>query len=464
MKVRGTIFGKGLRLLARALLAFGAAALLSPGAALCASAGGMAGDVLNSITRSPSAKQAQGQSSGGGGAQSGPTAPAQPVAPVVPGAAPLADPRSDRPLRELVRPAPQPRAGDRKGPRSAGRQLAPGRHELALTHDGAERRAVVVVPKTAQGKKGQAPQKLPVLIFLHGAGGSATQAMRQTGLAERAAAAGFLAVFPEGLGPNGAGGGASGDGQTWNAWMCCGYARDNRVDDVGFLTALIAKLRSDYGADPARIHLSGFSNGAMLASRFALERPGVAASLTSVAGYLPCDAQQPAGSLPVLVIHGAQDKVARFAPTEAKPATGRFCEDYPARAQVEFWVRGMRLSPKGRLQDSPKSPTRVEDYGPAKGKASGQANGQASGHGGGPNGRVRFVIVKNGGHAWPGGERERYRYCDLPTAGTDATGLVLDFIKRAGGQPQTAEPDGAQNRAQAKAKPGKAGATKRKPG
>lgn len=428
MKACGGILERGLRRAARALLALCAAALLAPGAGLCASAGGMAGDVLNSITKSPSAKQSQ--TSASTGAQTGPTAPAQPMAPVVPGAAPLSDPRADRPLRELVRPAAQPRPGQAKGAKASG-QLAPGRHALALTHDGVERRAVVVVPRAAQAKKGQAPARLPVLIFLHGAAGSAGQAMRQTGLGERAAAAGFLAVFPEGLGPAG----TNGDGQTWNAWMCCGYARDNRVDDVGFLAALIARLRADYGADPARIHLAGFSNGAMLASRFALERPGVAASLTSVAGYLPCDAQQPAGALPVLVIHGAQDKVARFAPTEAKPATGRFCEDYPARAQVEFWVRGMRLSPKGKVQDSPKSPSRVEEYGPAKGKAGG----------------VRFVIVKNGGHAWPGGTREQYRYCDLPTSGTDATGLLLDFIKRAGGAPQAAEADKAPAKPDAKA-------------
>jgi len=423
------ISGKGLRRTARALLLVFAAGAFGPALA-AAPGGGMAMDVLNSVTKSPASRQSNstfGSPYGSvpGSSQTGPTAPKQPTAPVVPGAKPL----SDEPLRRDGRPA----ALNQKSGQKSGQKITPQarRQVLTLSQDGLERRALLTLPKAAQVKKGQAAPKVPVVIFLHGAGGSAAQAMRQTGLDERAAAAGFLAVFPEGTGPNG----TSGEGQTWNAWACCGYARDNRVDDVGYLSALIARLRADFGADPARIHLVGFSNGAMLASRFVLERPGVAATLTSVAGYLPCDTKDPADSLPVLVIHGARDQVARFAPTQARPETGRYCEDYPARAQVDFWVRGMNLSPKAQVQDSAKSPARVEEYA-AKGKAG--------------RGSVRFVIVKNGGHAWPGGARERYRYCDLPTSGTDATGLVLDFIKHPGGS----APQKDQEKSPAKAKPG----------
>jgi polyhydroxybutyrate depolymerase len=390
--------------------------------------GGMAMDVLNSVTKSPASRQSNSSSSSpfsspSGSAQGGPMAPKQPTAPVVPGA--------QQPSREPLLRDARPAAPGQKSGQKSGQKTSQARQQvLTLSQDGLERRALLTLPKAAQAKKGQAAPRVPVVIFLHGAGGSAAQAMRQTGLAERAAAAGFLVVFPEGTGPNN----ANGEGQTWNAWMCCGYARDNRVDDVGYLSALIARLRADYGADPARIHLVGFSNGAMLASRFVLERPGVAATLTSVAGYLPCDTKEPADSLPVLVIHGARDQVARFAPTQARPETGRYCEDYPARAQVDFWVRGMGLSSKAHMQDTAKAPARVEEYPPGKK---------------GGRGSVRFVIVKNGGHAWPGGARERYRYCDLPTSGTDATGLVLDFLKHPGG----GAPQKDQEKGQAKAKP-----------
>jgi len=367
--------------------------------------GGMATDVLDSFTKSPASRQDQNRSTRSTrSGQTGPVAPAQPKPPVVPGAPPQNAQDAAGPFPPRQTPPGQATTNPASG--------APPRQQLLTLHlDGSDRQAVLVLPKAPPRKQGQPAPKLPLLVFLHGAGGSASQAMRQTGLAERAAAAGFLAVFPEGLGPAD----GEGSGQTWNAWNCCGYARDQHVDDVGFLSALITRLRGDYGADPRRIYLAGFSNGAMLASRFALERPGVAAALASVAGSLPCDAARPDGQLPVLVIHGSRDAVARFAPTPAHPATGRFCEDHPARAQVDFWVRGLGLGPKPQVRDSTASPVRVEDYGPARR---------------GARGFVRFVIVKGGGHAWPGGARQRFRYCDMPVTGLDATGLVLDFFLR----------------------------------
>lgn len=383
-------------------------------------------DVLDSLTKPPSSRpEATGTDfSKTGAGKTGAVGPTAPTAPIVPGAAPQSvEPlplRQDRrfaPQQEAGTPASQPRQTGQTGQTGQGRQQV-----LTLTHDGAERRALITLPKAQPQQKGKPAPRYPVIIFLHGAGGSALQAMRQTGLAGRAAAAGFIAVFPEGLGPEG--------GQTWNAWNCCGFARDSRVDDVGFLSVLVSRLRADHAADPVRIHLAGFSNGAMLASRFVLERPGVAASLISAAGYLPCDAPAVPEGLPVLLIHGDRDQVARFAPTRAHPATGRFCEDHPARAQADFWVRGMDLAATPKVRET--AAARQEFYAPKSGGASGL---------------LRFVIIKGGGHAWPGGPRERYRYCDLPTAGVDATGLVLEFCKHPFGQTQANASSSAKNTA-----------------
>ncbi len=417
------------------------------------------GDLIDSLTHGPqqqgqtatgfpgtSAKPGQFPSSPGQPTprqspprQTGPIAPTQPKVPVVktlpsqPAGAPLpGSPLSTAPLPGSafsdapgapVQPAPSGQVAPRPRPESQRQDPQPQNlHKedtLRLVHDGLERLALVRLPKAKAQKKGQAAsqtsaQKLPLVIFLHGAGGSARQAMQQTGLAELGARAGFIAVFPEGLAaPQGQ---ENAGIQTWNAWSCCGFARDQKSDDVGFLAALIGRLKADYPVDPRRIHLAGFSNGAMLASRFALERPGIVAAIASVAGYLPCDAPAPKEPLPVLVIHGNHDRVARFGPAPGQPRTGRFCEDFPAKAQVDFWVRGLSLKARPQqVQDGKKSRARVERYGPDK-KA-----GRAA---------VEYVIVKGGGHAWPGGERVRYRYCDLPTADLDATAMLWDFFKR----------------------------------
>ena len=405
-------------------------ALPRPG--LSATAGGMAGTLLDEMTKSPAARK--DEAAARPTARTGPVAPTPPSPPVVPGAPAASPGQNDSQPR-------QPRTAPEQKPQKFQKSQTSQPREVTLTqdHDGALRRALLRLPRSAPQKKGQAAPKLPLLIFLHGAGGSAAQAMRQTRLADMAERAGFLSVFPEGLGPEG--------GQTWNAWMCCGYARDQHVDDVGYLAALISRLRAEYPVDPRRIYLAGFSNGAMLASRFALERPGVAAAIAVVAGYLPCDADTSPEPLAVLIIHGNHDCVARFGPTEAHPRTGRYCEDYPAKAQVDFWVRGLGLSTKPQVQDGKKSRVRVEDYGPGKGGRS----------------LVRFVIVKAGGHAWPGGARERYRYCDPPTDGPDVSALVLDFFKRQArsgpsektdkAERQTAKPVHAPAPAKKKARP-----------
>lgn len=372
----------------------------------------MAQTLMDAVTKSPAARQSGAQAPAG---RSGPMAPTPPVVPVTPGApGPNLPDGEQQSLRQKLQ-ATQPRH-IQPAPRASKMPAGGDARPLLLTveHDGLERRALVRLPRLPAVKKGQTAPKAPALIFLHGAGGSASQAMRQTGLAELATRAGFLAVFPEGLGP------ANGDGQTWNAWMCCGYARDQKIDDVGFLAALIGRLKSAHNADPRRIYLAGFSNGAMLASRFALERPGAAAAIAVVAGTLPCDAEAPSQALPVLLIHGGQDRVARFGPTDAHPRTGRFCEDYPARAQADFWVRTMGLAAKPQVRDGKKSRVRIEDYAPAKK---------------GGRGSLRYVVVKGGGHAWPGGARERYRYCDLPTSEPDASAMLLEFFRRQGGAP-----------------------------
>jgi polyhydroxybutyrate depolymerase len=369
------------------------ALLLGPAApvrAAATEAGAMVNDLLDSLTAAPSSgKNAHAPTRKASGGPSAPTAPKAPS---------VAAPRVQAPAAPIS-----------PGLAQAG-STAPRAEVLALRHGGVERRALVFRPSAPPSARTRpAP---PLLVFLHGAGGSAAQALRQTAIAARAAAAGMLVAVPEGLGPP-PGSPQAADGQTWNAWMCCGYARDEGVDDVGFLAALIDRLRRDYPLDARRIYLAGFSNGAMLADRFALERPGIAAALALVGGSIPCDAPAPARALPVLVIHGALDEMARFNPTRAHPATGKACEDHPARAQVDHWVRGMRLNPKPAVRDAGSSPVRIEDY-------TAQAKGAP--------GFVRFVIVKNGGHAWPGGARERYRYCDMPTASPDATAMVLGFF------------------------------------
>jgi polyhydroxybutyrate depolymerase len=157
------------------------------------------------------------------------------------------------------------------------------------SYDGQVRSFVLHVPEGLL-----APAPLVVALHAHSQEPKAIRAYsRLEALADEQ---GFVVAFPDGA------------GGSWNAGLCCGPGNRDMVDDVAFLDEVIALARTRTLIDPNRIALTGGSNGAMMALRYACERPEVVASVAVVAGPLvaPCSPKLP---VPVLVLHGAKDKV-----------------------------------------------------------------------------------------------------------------------------------------------------------
>lgn len=74
------------------------------------------------------------------------------------------------------------------------KQAGPGSHTLAVAVNGLERTYIIHVPATYK------PQRpWPLVIMLHGGGGTAKAAMWETEWAIKAEKEGFLAVFPNAL-------------------------------------------------------------------------------------------------------------------------------------------------------------------------------------------------------------------------------------------------------------------------
>src|SRR4051794_31635504 len=114
------------------------------------------------------------------------------------------------------------------------------------------------------------PTKVPdgpasLVIGLHGGLGSGRQFEENTGFDAVADSNGFIVVYPDGIG------GVMGDQdlRTWNAGNCCGPARQQNVDDVGFISALIDHLSSTMAIDEDRVYAVGHSNGGIMAYRLA---------------------------------------------------------------------------------------------------------------------------------------------------------------------------------------------------
>jgi polyhydroxybutyrate depolymerase len=169
-----------------------------------------------------------------------------------------------------------------------------------LTRDGRERLYFVhLPPQYGQGIS------LPVVIALHGGGGSAETMEEDYNLDPYADRAGMIVVYPEGT-PS-----PIGKFYTWNAGICCGRAKKVNSDDVGFIAAVIDDVIARYHADPHRIFVTGHSNGAMMAYIIACELPSRTAAIAPVDGDdpLPCPHRTP---VPVLQVHGTQDQCVPF--------------------------------------------------------------------------------------------------------------------------------------------------------
>lgn len=179
-----------------------------------------------------------------------------------------------------------------------------GRVPQQLHVDARIRSYVAYVPQTTR-------PGAPLLMLLHGSRQSAEDLRRATGYAfERIAEEqGFVVVYPEAFGTR------------WNDCRAAGAyaARAQNVDDVHFLTELIDTLATRVEIDRSRVFIAGYSSGAQLAFRAAIERPERFAAIAAFGANLPteenwlraCGAASP--RIPVLLVNGTGDRINPFA-------------------------------------------------------------------------------------------------------------------------------------------------------
>jgi len=149
----------------------------------------------------------------------------------------------------------------------------------------------------------------PLVLMLHGTGGSAAFAADETRLVPFAAEAGFVIAFADGLPVNPAEPPRFlSNPQRWNDGSTApGDPFHVDTDDVGYLTEVIADAVARAECDTARVYLTGFSNGAAMAFRFAAERSDLLAAVAPIAGYCPASVPVPARPVPTLFLLGEAD-------------------------------------------------------------------------------------------------------------------------------------------------------------
>ncbi|MBX3216561.1 MAG: alpha/beta fold hydrolase [Labilithrix sp.] len=147
----------------------------------------------------------------------------------------------------------------------------------------------------------------PLVVLLHGYSGNASfqdSYFRLSALAETKT---FLVALPEGTKD-------AIKNQFWNASdACCDFAQTG-VDDVAYLKALIADMKSRFNVDAKRVYVVGHSNGGFMAHRLACELSAEIAGIVSLAGAAYADPAKCAASQPVAVlqVHGDADETVSY--------------------------------------------------------------------------------------------------------------------------------------------------------
>lgn len=256
--------------------------------------------------------------------------------------------------------------------------LGKGDYEFTLTYGGRQRSYKAHVPSSYRKN-----QMTPVILNFHGGGANADNAINSSLMNVKSNQAGFIAIYPQGTGPTVAGKLVG----TWNAGRCCGYAKEQQVDDVGFTSALLDDLATKFNINAKAIYATGLSNGALMSYRLACELSNRIAAVAPIAAQDAFDDCRPSRPVSVIHFHGTADPAA---PYQGGHCGGRTANDpgWECSSVVNY------LAEWRGIDGCTDAPAITYQNGDAVCSTSRQCRQGTA---------VTLCTINGGGHTWPGG-------------------------------------------------------------
>jgi polyhydroxybutyrate depolymerase len=244
--------------------------------------------------------------------------------------------------------------------------------------DGVDRRYLISQPP---GLRGAAP----LVVAFHGLGQRAGAFAAANGLVPATRKAGQVLVLPESSGP------AFNDGRLGALGP----------HDDAFAVAVIRQLTTAGVADPRRVVIAGFSNGAGMAMEVSAAHPRLVAAVVSIDGELidGAGAPRPTGAVQAWLVHGTADLVQPWGGRRSAGPTWPAYVSETRTAQLWAQAAGAEMPTSRLLTGGPGRRTvTVQTWAPG-----------AAGRG------VTLYAVEGMGHVWPVASRDTI----------DATALVV---------------------------------------
>lgn len=208
------------------------------------------------------------------------------------------------------------------------------------------------------------PASAPLVVALHGYSGSGRQVERDYGWDQVADSGRFVVAYPDGL------------DRAWNVdgESCCGRPGREGVDDVAFIAAAVAEIAKNVGTDPARVYVTGMSNGGIMSYTLACTTD-IFAAIGPVAGTLlnGCPTPHPVS---IMHIHGTADRLVPYGGGQGFSVIN----GPPVPSVNAFWRNVDRCADPATTTNGPVTTSAAECAG---------------------NRGVTLITVDQGGHEWP---------------------------------------------------------------
>ena len=221
-----------------------------------------------------------------------------------------------------------------------------------------------------------------LVLVLHGGDSNAAATEAGSGWDAEADAHGFIAVYPQGI----ENGWADGRGQD--------PPDREGVDDVAFLAAVIADVLERDKADPAKVYLTGISNGGFMDERMACDRADLVRAIAPDAaslGLATFGSCKPSRPVSVMDVQGTADPLVPYA---GGTMTGRGGSSQIVSAPEVF-----------QLWSGADHCTGIYDKELPDVAHDGTSVTISNGFNCAPGTAVQLWTVYGGGHTWPGGKQ-----------------------------------------------------------
>jgi polyhydroxybutyrate depolymerase len=257
----------------------------------------------------------------------------------------------------------------------------------------------------------QAGKALPLVVMLHGAGGSGENVLTDYGWAAKADEQNFIVAAPNAL-PAKLGKSPSlvGNPQFWDDGSNRGTQARGPIDDTGFISAVIDDVSRRYAIDAKRIYMAGHSNGASMTFHAGTPLCQRLAAIAPVMGQYWDNAQGSNCGLSMLYIGGSADPLNPPNGGDSNDPWGTITVKPPMRVSADKWAKQAGCS--GANESS--------------------ANGLATiRYNCAPNTEVLFQVINGQGHGWPGVTARLPQFILGPSVNTlNATNAIWAFFSR----------------------------------